>query len=336
MPKRSALGLNAVAALDNLALAFARAAQGKRRRPAVAAFAARLPSELHTLGEAIRDLSVEVGRFETFRVHDPKPRLIHAPCFKERVLHHALIGKMAPVLERSLIDDTYACRPGKGSLAAVHRAQQHLRRFPVFVKVDVRRYFDSVDHEILHGILKRRFKDPGLLALCRRIVDSYETRPGRGLPIGALTSQHFAQIYLAGLDRYLLEQLNVAGMVRYLDDVVWWHESLSAAKSALRFVRAYLVEQLRLVLHPRMYIQRSVRGLSFLGFRIYPRTFRLSRRRRQRYVRARHAAERAYRLGLMDASDLQHRYEAALATIAHADSYGFRADDLARVPAVDA
>ena len=336
MPKRSPLDLEDVAALDNLMRAFARAAKGKRRRPEVVAFTAGLDEELHDLSQAIREETVVVGHFHIFRIHDPKPRRIHAPCFRERVLHHALIGQMAPVLERGLVEDTFACRPGKGSLAAVHRAQEHLRRFPVFVKVDIRRYFDSICHETLKALLARRFKNRGLLALCSRIIEAYSVTPGRGLPIGALTSQHFAQVYLSGLDRFLQEELRVAGMVRYMDDVTWWHHDLSEAKEALRAVQGFVQDTLRLTLHPKMYIQRSTRGLSFLGFRIFPQTLRLSRRRQQRYLRARHAAERAYRLGLIDALSLQRQYESALATIAHADSHGFRAHDLARHPAVDA
>ena len=336
MPKRSAVGLHEIAEHSNLMRAFARAAKGKRRRPEVVAFAENLDAELNTLSQQIRTLTVSVGHFRSFQIFDPKPRRIHAPCFRERVLHHALMAQMGPVLERGLVADTFACRPAKGTLAAVLRAQQHARRFPVFVKVDIRRYFDSISHQVLLSILARRFKNPGLLALCRRIIDAYCTAPSRGLPIGALTSQHFAQVYLSGLDRYLLEQRQVDAMVRYMDDFAWWHHSLSEAKSTLHSVQTYLADKLQLALHPRMYIQRSVRGLNFLGFRIFPHALRLSRRRRQRYLRARHAAERAYRFGLIDAADLQRRYESALATIAHADSFGFRADDLQRHPAVDA
>lgn len=336
MPKRSAVDLVDVSRLDTLALAFARAAKGKRRRPEVQAFEQNLWSELDALGAGIRSLSVEVGRFHAFRVFDPKPRLIHAPCFRERVLHHALMAHMGPVLDRSLVDDTFACREGKGALAAVYRAQRHTRRFPVFVKVDIRRYFDSISHDILLERLARRFKDPGLLALCRRIIKVYEVAPGRGLPIGALTSQHFANAYLEPLDRFLLEGLRVPGMVRYMDDIVWWSRSLEAAKANLRTVRDFVAQQLELELHPRAYVQRSAQGLSFLGFRTFPSTLRLSRRKKLRYRRAREAWERAYGLGLIDASALQRGYEGALATIAHADSLGFRRADLERRPPVDA
>lgn len=336
MPKRSSVDLVSVSTLENLARAYARAAKGKRRRPEVQAFEQDLWSELSRLGEGMRNLSVDVGRFHAFWVFDPKARRIHAPCFSERVLHHALMAKMGPVLDKSLIDDTFACRTGNGSLAAVQRAQQHARRFPYFVKTDVRRYFDSIHQATLEGLLERRFKNAGLLELCHRILRSYEVAPGCGLPIGALTSQYFANAYLNPLDRFLLEELKVAGMVRYMDDVVWWCQSLEQAKSTLDEVNAFVEARLSLHLHPQAYIQRSQQGLSFLGFRILPGVLRLSRRRRVRYRRARQAWERAYRLGLIDGLALQRGYEGAFATVAHADSLGFRRADLEQRPAVDA
>jgi hypothetical protein len=113
---------------------------------------------------------------------------------------------VGPVLERALVDDCYACRLGKGSLAAVRRAQHHLQRFPWFVKTNIRAYFASIDHHRLGQLLGRRLKDPAVLALCKRILAQRPGPQGRGLPIGALTSQHFANTYLDGFDRFLLEQ----------------------------------------------------------------------------------------------------------------------------------
>ena len=193
MPRRSPLSLQELATWDNLSLAFERASRGRRRQTDVLDFAKDLDASLTELGAAILNENVVVGRFRTFRIHDPKPRVIHAPVFAERVLHHAVMNKVGPVLDRSLVDDTYACRVGKGALAAVHRAQAHLRRHPFYVKVDMRQYFASIAHERLKAQLERRFKNRGLLRLLARIVDSYTstTAPiNRGLPIGALTSQH--------------------------------------------------------------------------------------------------------------------------------------------------
>lgn len=332
MAKTSAVTLDDVADLDNLARAFWSAARGKREKVEVKRFAARLPEELSRLGEEIRELRVTCGDFHQFQIFDPKPRVIHVPRFRERVLHHALMAKLGPVLERGLVSDTYACRPGKGSLAAAVRAQQHARRFPWYANVDVRGYFASIDHGILLGMLERRFRDRGLLALCRRILAAHETAPGKGLPIGALTSQHFANLYLGPLDRFLLEDLRVSGMVRYMDDIVWWCGTRAQVRAALAAVTDFVGERLALVLRGPGIVQRSERGLSFLGYRVFPGTLRLSRRRRQRYRLARQRWEAAYRDGVVDARGLQAGYAAALAITAHADAASFRREDLRRRP----
>lgn len=333
--RRSAVSLADVASLDTLARAFWRAAKGKGHRSDVQRFRSNLAAELARLGEEIRAGTVPVGQLHTFRIRDPKPRVIHAPCFRERVLHHALMDHVGPVLDRSLVDDSFACRKGKGTLAAVHRAQHHVRRHAWFVKMDIRSYFASIDHGVLRSMLERKLRDRGVLALCGRIIDSHHASPGRGVPIGSLTSQYCANLYLSPLDRMLLERLRVRGMVRYMDDVVAWCETKSEAKAVLTAVEAFVVTTLRLELRPAQ-IQRSAHGVSFLGFRVLPGTLRLTRRRRRRYTRARQRLELAYRAGLIDGETLQSGYDGALATTAHADARGFRAADLRLRPPVDA
>lgn len=334
--RRSAVTLHDVTTLDTLAHAFWRAAKGKRWDPEVVRFSAGLQGELSRLGAEIRAGTVEVGRMHAFSIRDPKPRIIHAPCFRERVLHHALMAHVGPVLDRTLVDDTFACREGKGTLAAVLRAQQHARRFAWYVKVDVRAYFASIDHAILRAALRRKLKDRGVLALCDRILAAHHSsRPGLGLPIGALTSQCLGNDYLGPLDRLLLERLRVAGMVRYMDDAIAWCHSRAEARAVLTAMQAFAAESLGLALRPGQ-IQRSDRGVSFLGFRVLPGVLRLSRRRRRRYASARRRIERAYQLGLIDGNALQAGYAAALAITAHASAVAFRAADLRRRPPIDA
>lgn len=335
--RRSGVSLAEVASLENLTRAFWRAAQGKRERLDVVRFAAALDLELAGLGAAIRDGSVQVGEMHSFEIRDPKRRTIHAPCFRERVLHHALVAQIGPPLDRALVDDTFACRRGRGSLAAVMRAQGHLRRADWYVKVDIRGYFSSIDHAVLRAALRRKLKDRGVLGLCDRIIASHAVSPGRGLPIGALTSQHFANYYLAPLDRLLLEGLrgDVLGIVRYMDDTIAFCGSRQQARAILRAIEACVGERLRLRLRPPQ-IQRSERGVSFLGFRVQRSSLRLSRRRRRRYAAARRALEAAYAAGAIAGHELQAGLGAALAITAHADARGWRQAELRRRPAVDA
>ena len=337
--KRSRIRLADIATLDNLALAFWRAARGKRQRPDVQRFTAHLDRELANLQHGIATLTVPVGRYQTFHIRDPKPRIIHAPCFRERVLHHAMMNHLGPVLDRGLVADTFACREGKGAYAAALRAQHHLRRFPWHLKMDMRSYFASIDHTVLRAALRRRFRDPGVLALCNKVISGYATQPavpGRGLPIGALTSQHFANLYLGALDRFLLETVRVAGLTRYMDDVVCYCRSRAEARETRDRAEAFLRTELRLQLRDPGRIQRSAQGLSFVGFRIFPGTLRLSRRRMTRYRRRRRHWERAYLNGRIDALALQAGYAAALAITAHVDSRAFRRAELLRRPAPDA
>jgi hypothetical protein len=339
MPRRSAITLEDVASLDTLAAAFWRAARPHRDRAEVQRGAADLDGFLARLRDDVLAGRSPDGRWTAFSIRDPKPRQILAPCFRDRVLHHALMAHMGPVLERALVADTFACRAGKGTLAAVHRAQQHVRRFPWFVKIDVRAYFAS-DHSILRAVLARRFKDPGLLALCDAILASVPGGPGRGLPIGALTSQYFANSYLDALDRYLLEGLRVRGMVRYMvrymDDVVWWCDSREAARATLAAVQDFAARERAVAIKASARIGRSAHGVTFLGFRILPGALRLSLRRRRRYAAARDRWERRYAAGTIDPRQLQAGYDAALAITAHASARAWRRVQLRRREPVDA
>ena len=152
--RRSDVGLAEIADWHNLASAFQRAARGKRSRPEVQSFAADLDHQLTRLGEDILSGAIAIGRSRRFRIRDPKPRVIHAPCFRERVLHHAVMAHVGPVLDRALVDDTFACRIGKGALAAVRRAQQNARRHTWWAKIDIRAYFASIDHAVLQSVAR--------------------------------------------------------------------------------------------------------------------------------------------------------------------------------------
>lgn len=330
--KRDPTTLADVADWQNLAWAACRAARGKRQRQPVRRFLADLPRELSSLARDILEANVRVGAALRFRIHDPKPRWIHAPPFRERVLHHALIAHVGPVLDRALVADTFACREGKGALACVRRAQYHARRFAWYVKVDVCSYFASIDHGVLLGLLRCRFKDDGMLRLMRRIVAAHEHGPGRGLPIGALTSQHFANYYLAGLDRFLLETCRVRGMVRYMDDVVWWCDGCRDAVESLARVGQFLRERRRLSLKPSAQVNRSRHGVTVCGYRVLRGTIRLSRRRRRRYAAARARWERAFARARISGPVLQAGYASVLAGTLHADALAWRREQLARRP----
>lgn len=157
--RRVRIELAEVAAIPNLMEATARAARGKRERPVVRAFLDRLEAHLAVLAEDIVAGRAPCGEYRCFRIRDPKPRVIHAACFVDRVLHHAVMLHAGPMLERAMTATSYACRPDKGTLAAVRSAQAALQRFPWYVKVDISGYFAHIDHARLFDVLNRRFKE---------------------------------------------------------------------------------------------------------------------------------------------------------------------------------
>jgi len=297
---------------ENLRLAFHKAARGRRGQAVVQEFASRLDDHVAAMSRAIREGTFPVGRFQQFVIHDPKQRVITAPCFDERVLHHAIMNVCEPVMDRRLIDDTFACRNGKGREAAIHRAQQFTRNSGWFLKLDVRKYFDSVPHENLINLLAKRFKDRWLLDLLDRIIRAYRGELGIGLPIGSLTSQHFANFYLGWLDRFVKETLRVRGYVRYMDDMVLWDASRERLADVHHRCQEFAATRLALEFKPGE-VQRTGAGVAFLGCRIWPTHVELSRRSKRRWRQRVRVLERAERLGFLSESALQQRLAALVA-----------------------
>lgn len=326
--RRLAISLDALAERENLVLATWKAARGKHDRPAVARFLADLDGHLTRLSRSILDGTAPQGRFREFVIHDPKRRTIHAACFADRVLHHAILNLTEAAFERALVASSFACRPGKGVHAAIADVQRHLRRFGWCVQVDVDGYFPSIDHARLRALLARRFKGAGFLALLDRIVAAGGgvTVPGRGLPIGALTSQHFANAFLDRADRFLLEtcRTQVRAHVRYMDDIVWWCDTPEAAQQTLAALRVFMANELGLTLKPQAAIRPSVQGLLFCGCRVTPGVVLPSPRKRRRYREAVERLQRAEALGLADERVLQRAHDAALGALAHTQSLNFR------------
>ena len=331
---RQRIELCDIAALHNLHLATYKAAQGKRARPDVALFIAELDGRLERLHTDILAERAPYGRYKSFVIHDPKQRLIHAACFEDRVLHHAIMNLAEPVFEKSLVPTTYACRPGKGVHRAVFQVRRNLQRYPWFVQVDVKGYFPSIDQQRLLRILDRRFKGREFMALLGRIVASYQSSPGKGLPIGSLTSQHFANYYLDGADRFLLNHPSVSAHVRYMDDIVWWCQDKASASQVLKEVSAYLADNCKLHLKANALINRSALGLTYCGFRICPGIIRLTRRKQRRYRLLRQGYEESWAHNLLSDRELQARYDAALAGTLPAQSQAWRKQDLHLHPSV--
>jgi len=319
-----------IAEPENLRLAFLKSVRGKRHITEVIAYTARLDENLRLLRDQLLSRDVDVGHYHFFTVHDPKERMICAAAFPERVLHHAVMNICEPVLEGYAIHDSYACRTGKGMHAAVRRAQDFTRGSPWYLKLDVRKYFDSVDQRIMISLLARQIKDDDLLALFSHILSTYETAPGKGLPIGNLVSQHLANFYLGHLDHYIKEMLRVRGYVRYMDDFVLWSNDKEALKVHLHAIKGFLSATLQLQLKDSIQINRSARGLPFLGYRVFGDRLTLGPRARSRFARKLAGYDREFESGNWSEADQARHMEALLSYVRFADSRGLRRDIIRR------
>jgi len=323
--KRQAVTLEAIAERPNLELACWKAARGRQSSPAVARFLADRTQQLDALAAAIVDERAPDGRASRFVIHDPKRRVIHAACFADRVLHHAIFNVVEARFETMLLDSSFACRPGKGVHRAVLAVQRSLQRWPWFVQVDVDGYFPSIRHDLLMALLRRRFKGAGFLALLQRILDCGATAgPGRGLPIGTLASQHFANAFLDGADRFILDQAGVGGHVRYMDDLLWGCESRAVAEASLAGLEAFLRDACGLRLKPRRRIARSSEGARYCGFRVRQGVVLPGPRKMARFRAAVARIEAARTAGWASEADCQRAWDGSLATLSGCESGGFR------------
>lgn len=296
-----------ITAPENLAAALKRAAKGKRDRTAVQRFLENADAELARLKHELESGLYHPSKYTQFKIMDPKPRIITCADFRDRVVHHAVCGIVAPLLENRFIDDSFACRVGLGSHRAVLRAQQFSRRYEYVWKADIRKFYDSVDHAVLLQMLVRRFREKRLHDLFHVLVESPfpGQQAGKGLPIGNLTSQWFANYYLDRLDHYLKEELRVPGYVRYMDDFAVWADSKEELFGIWSEARLWLLNDLKLELkESACRIQPTCQGLNYLGLQVFPSILRLQGKRLRRTRRLVRQREQQFDAGELTETEL--------------------------------
>ena len=276
-----------IASFGALEAATRRAARGKRRKPGVAAFLANLEGEVLRLERELLAGAWRPGRYVEISIRDPKPRTVSAAPFRDRVVHHALCAVIEPQFERGFIFDSYANRRGKGTHRAVARYERFRDRYAWVLRCDLYRYFPSIDHEVLKVNIRRRVRCAATLRLVDTIIDGSNPQepvhryyPGddlftpferrRGLPIGNLTSQLFANVHLDGLDHFVKEVLRAPGYLRYVDDFALFHDDPAVLAQWRARIEAYLARR-RLSLHPRKtYVAATAVPTTFLGYVLLP------------------------------------------------------------------
>jgi hypothetical protein len=315
--------LEKIACFDNLYEAFYKAKKGKEGKPEVRIFQNRLSENLNGMRRELLNGNIVVGNYHYFTIFDPKERTICAAGFPERVLHHALMNQCHPAFERYQVYDSYATRENKGTFSALERAATFQKQFRWYCKFDVRKYFDSIDHVILTNQLCSLFKDKQLLELLRRIIESYQVKEGKGVPIGNLTSQYFANHYLAGMDHYIKEVLRVPAYVRYMDDFIIWHDDKERILELKEKISAFLSQELELNLKT-MAMNRASSGLPFVGFYIFPDKIFLTSRSRKRFIDKMNRYDRLLKNGTWSQSAFQRHALSLNAFVFHADTLSFR------------
>lgn len=321
--KRAGGLIEAIADADNMRLAFFKACRGKRGKGEVIRFRENLDVHLAQLREELFAGEVSWCDYHSFAVQDPKPRTIHAAPFRARVAHHAIINVCEPMFESYQVFDSYACRKGKGLDAALARAVGFSREGDWFLQMDVSKYFASIDHGELKTLLRRRFKDPIVLRLYDSIIDTFESMPDKGIPIGNLTSQYFANHYLALLDHHLKETLRVGRYVRYMDDFVLWGRDKSEMLAIRDGIEFFLRDRLFLNLKCA-HLNACTRGMTFLGYRVFPGTIRLARRSRDRFRRKALLYANLLRARVWDEGEFARHFEPLLAFVRRGESRKLR------------
>lgn len=282
--KRAGRLADKIGDIENLRWAFLKAARGSSGKSCVAKFRESLEENLQTIRKEWLAGTLKAGTYSEFTIYDPKERKIHAPSFRDRVVQHAIMNVCDKVFEEAQIFDSYASRRGKGVDVCLARTAEFSKKFKWFVKFDIHKFFDSVEHGVLKAALLRRFKDKFVLQYFFELIDTYETSRERGIPIGSLVSQYFANLYLTALDRFCKETLLVRGYVRYMDDFVLFFETFDEAKKARERVIEFVSLKLKMELNP-VVLNTTGHGVSFLSYRVCSEGIFLSRKAKERFVR---------------------------------------------------
>jgi RNA-directed DNA polymerase len=325
-----------VTSFENLFLSARQAQKGKRFRDNVLDFNYHLEQNLETLQTQLLNQSYQPGPYRTFEIFDPKPRMISAAPYRDRVVHHALCRVIAPLLDRSLIPDTYANRPGYGTHRALKRFVEFARSSRYVLQCDIQKYFPSIDHEVLKAQVRRKIKCPETLWLAETIIDhsnpqesifhgfENESDRRRGLPIGNLTSQFLANTYLDGFDHFIKQNLQIRKYLRYVDDFALFSDDRDQLAEARQMLEAYLA-QLYLKIHPvKSQLFETRLGTNFVGFRVMPDRIRVrnDNLRRSRLRLAQRLVE--HRQGKIDRVSLDRSFESWMAHLQHGDTWQLR------------
>lgn len=267
-------GYKDIISAENLLLAWKEFCRGKRNKIDVQEFSFRLIDNILQITEELASKTYTHGVYKAFNISDPKPRSIHKASVKDRLLHHAIYRILYPFFDKTFIADSYSCRLGKGTYKALDRFALFFRqvsrnntRTCRVLKCDIKKFFASIDHEILFNILKKYIPDQDILWLLNQIVSSFP----KGLPLGNLTSQLLVNIYMNEFDQWVKHKLKTKYYIRYADDFVFLNEDQKYLETLIPEIEKFLKDRLKLTLHPdKVYIKTFASGVDHLGWVHFP------------------------------------------------------------------
>ncbi|WP_427340947.1 reverse transcriptase domain-containing protein [Caloranaerobacter sp. DY30410] len=330
---------------ENLYQAYLEARKNKRYRQDVLEFTANLEENLIQIQNELIWKTYKVGRYREFYIYEPKRRLIMALPFKDRVVQWAIYRILNPLFDKTFIEHSYACRVGKGTHAAADRLQYWLRKVSrkpekwYYLKLDISKYFYRVDHDVLIKILQNKIKDKDLIWLLKVIIDSNgmkfglplgaepgecERISGKGIPIGNLTSQLFANTYLNELDKYCKHELKVKYYIRYMDDVIILHNDKKYLHEIKNLIEIFLNESLKLHLNNKTAIRPISVGIPFVGFRVWATHRKMKKKSVKKIKKRLKFIKKEYEAGRIEFDKVNATVQSYLGIMKHFNSYNLR------------
>lgn len=335
---------NKIIEAENLFSAWDEFKRDKGKKADVLEFENRLEQNIFKLYRDLKNDMYCHGGYKGFWIHDPKPRRIHKASVRDRVLHHAVFKVLNPIFEPTFIPTSFSCRAGKGTHKGILEVEKMIRkssrnytRSCCILKCDIKKFFDSVDHAVLFEILNRRIKDGRVLRLLGEIINSYSSdlqeRESKkpcskiGIPIGNLTSQLFANIYMNEFDQFMKHELKIKYYARYTDDFVIVANKKQELKDTTPHIQNFLNENLKLTIHPdKVFIQKFTQGIDFLGQTIFPHYRLIRSKTKKRILRKLEEKVKQYKSGLISKDTLNRSLQSCLGVLSHTNSFTLSED----------
>lgn len=311
---------------------------GKKKKKDVLLFESNLKTNLEDLCKALEQKTYKPGEYIGFYIKDPKIRLIHKATVWDRVIHHIVSNELGPIFEPTFIAHSYSCRKNKGTHKGVLALQKmalkvskNNSRVCWSVKCDIKKFFASVDQQILFEIFSKRIKDEDFLNLLWKIINSFHSdrtidlNYKKGIPIGNLTSQYFSNIYLNELDQFIKHELKVKYYLRYADDFIILSESKEHLEKIILPIEQFINKKLNLELHPNKIIFRKLTsGIDFLGYIIFPYHTLPRTKTKRRLIRKIKAKIKDFKSGKISEEKLNETIQSYLGYLGHAKSFKFQ------------